>query len=314
MKAYVGVTDSDWYHFLAPRPHLTEINFWKPSADAKFSALTPGEVFFFKSHYPHNRIVGWGFFSDFIRLPASQAWEYFGEGNGAPSAEEMINSIRRYRERRKPSITADKDPEIGCIILNNPVFLKEDSALDPPADWAPPIVQGKTYTSTKPAHKHVLDSLFSGFQNLTVVTDFNKPWHYEGPTHGEPKPQKPRRGQGAFQARVLKSYAEQCAISSSTVRPTLQAAHILPVEHGGQQRTDNGILLRADLHILFDRGYLGVDTGYRVRVSPRLAFEFSNVDRLCDLDGRRLRIPERSADHPNPEYLEWHTSNVFQSS
>ena len=64
MRAYVGVTDNDWYHFLAARPEVAEVNFWQPSGGRELRVLAPGEPFFFKTHYPHNRVVGGGFFSD----------------------------------------------------------------------------------------------------------------------------------------------------------------------------------------------------------------------------------------------------------
>lgn len=73
VRAYVGVTDGEWYRFLAARPALREVNFWQPSGGRGFHALAPGEPFFFKTHYPHNRVVGGGFFSGSARLPMSEA-------------------------------------------------------------------------------------------------------------------------------------------------------------------------------------------------------------------------------------------------
>jgi putative restriction endonuclease len=54
----VGVTDNDWYRFLAARPEVAEVNFWQPSGGREFRILAPGEPFFVKTHYPHNRVVG----------------------------------------------------------------------------------------------------------------------------------------------------------------------------------------------------------------------------------------------------------------
>ena len=81
----MGVTDDNWYRFLADRPGVTEVNFWQPSGAREFRVLAPGEPFFFKTHYPHNRLVGGGFFSDSARLRVSEAWEFFGEANGVAS-------------------------------------------------------------------------------------------------------------------------------------------------------------------------------------------------------------------------------------
>ena len=58
VRAYVGVTDNNWYRFLADRPEVTEVNFWQPSGAREFRVLAPGEPFFFKTHYPDNRVVG----------------------------------------------------------------------------------------------------------------------------------------------------------------------------------------------------------------------------------------------------------------
>jgi putative restriction endonuclease len=65
MRGYVGVTDGDWYHFLADRPEVSsaEVNFWRPGGGRGFHALAQGEPFFFKTHAPHNRVVGGGFYS-----------------------------------------------------------------------------------------------------------------------------------------------------------------------------------------------------------------------------------------------------------
>jgi putative restriction endonuclease len=97
VKAYVGVTDGDWYRFLAAHPTLNEVNFWRPSGGRAFRVLTPGEPFFFKTHHPHNRVVGGGFFSGFAELRISEAWEFFGQANGTATLEEMRQRVGRYR-------------------------------------------------------------------------------------------------------------------------------------------------------------------------------------------------------------------------
>jgi hypothetical protein len=50
MRGYVGVTDNDWYTFLAGRPEITLVNFWRPGGGKEFRALAEGEYFFFKTH------------------------------------------------------------------------------------------------------------------------------------------------------------------------------------------------------------------------------------------------------------------------
>jgi putative restriction endonuclease len=53
MRGYVGVTDGDWYRFLADRPQdLGEVNFWRPGGGRGFRAVAEGEPFFFKTPCP----------------------------------------------------------------------------------------------------------------------------------------------------------------------------------------------------------------------------------------------------------------------
>ncbi len=94
----------------------------------------------------------------------------------------------------------------------------------------------------------------------------------------------------------------------------LQAAHIRPVASGGEHRLDNGVLLRSDVHTLFDRGYLGVDRNYRLMVSRRLRDDFSNGDQYYAIAGQVIGLPERPTDRPRSEFLEWHLDEVFKAS
>jgi putative restriction endonuclease len=60
MKAFVGVTDSDWFNFLSNQPGIDEVNFWQPGGRHLFKFLNPSEPFLFKLHHPYNFIVGGG--------------------------------------------------------------------------------------------------------------------------------------------------------------------------------------------------------------------------------------------------------------
>ncbi len=93
MRAFVAVTDKDWYQFLAGRPDLDEVNFWQPGGNRMFRTLKPGEPLLFKLHYPDNAIVGGGFFAHASLIEAGVAWDAFGEKNGAPSYPEMRRRI-----------------------------------------------------------------------------------------------------------------------------------------------------------------------------------------------------------------------------
>ena len=142
MKAYVGITDYEWFRLLASRPGRDEVNFWQPGGRRLFRTLEPGELFLFKLHAPRSAVVGGGFFAHSTLLPVSLAWEAFGEANGARSLDEMRARIEQYR--RTPA-RPHEDYSIGAILLEEPFFLPEDLWIPAPPDWHPNIVQGKSY-------------------------------------------------------------------------------------------------------------------------------------------------------------------------
>jgi putative restriction endonuclease len=312
VHAYVAVTDNEWYRFLASRPEVTEVNFWQPSGDHEFRVLAPGEPFFFKTHYPHNKVVGGGFFSDSVRLQVSEAWELFGEANGADSIEQMRARISHYR--RAP-IGSSEDPMIGCRFVRDVRFFPLDAIADPPPDFARNIVQGKGYDLADESVAGYFGLLLQLLLGGTVVElDFSQSWHRPGPVFGDPRLAPYRLGQRSFQAVVLDAYHRRCAISGTHIPPVLQAAHIRPVTKGGEHRLDNGLLLRSDVHTLFDRGYLAVNPEYRLLVSPRLREDFHNGDQFYARDGQVIELPGHRADRPNRDFLQWHLDEVFKAS
>ena len=314
MRAYVGVTDGDWFRFLASRG-LEEVNFWQPNGGRGFQALQPGELFLFKTHYGDracNQIVGGGYFLDHVVLTLREAWRFFGEGNGSSTIEDMAARIARYR--REP-IGFGEDPKIGCLILEGVRFFHEQEYLPAPPDWSGNIVQGKGYeTSALEEYFGAILSRLSG-QGVQLPEDESGPWHRPGPVYGVPTSTRRRVGQGGFQAVVLKAYGYHCAVTGDKIRPVLQAAHIRPLSKGGEHRIDNGLLLRSDVHTLFDDGYLGVDPTHRLHVSPRLRQEFGNGEEFYIRAGAGpVELPRRRVDQPNQEFLEWHMDEVFKAS
>jgi len=65
---------------------------------------------------------------------------------------------------------------------------------------------------------------------------------------------------------------------------------------------------------MFDGGYLGVDTTYRLRVSPRLRDEFGNGEQFYTRAGETIALPDRKVDRPHREFLEWHLDEIFKAS
>jgi putative restriction endonuclease len=124
-----------------------------------------------------------------------------------------------------------------------------------------------------------------------------------------------RLGQGAFRLLVTEAYEKRCAITGERTLPVLQASHIKPFALQGPNRVSNGLLLRSDLHILFDRGYLTLTPNLHVEVSKRIKEEFENGREYYAHPGRPLAVrPESPMDRPAAEFLRWHNDNVFEKN
>lgn len=313
-KGYIGLTDPDWYAFLSATRRVDEVNFWQPHGNRAFRALRPGEPFFFKLRAPQKAIAGFGFFERFESLPAWLAWECFGEMNGAPDFESMVERIVRLRGDDGPAARSGGF-QIGCIMITAPVFFTPDEWVMPPRDWAKSgIQQGKTYELNFGEGGRILEECVWRAQTA------GRYWNVE-PTslaaeesarYGSAVSVRPRLGQGLFSLAVRDAYAGACAVTGEHSGPVLEAAHIVPYGLGGEHRVDNGLLLRSDLHRLYDRGYVTVTADYTFKVGDSLREEFNNGRSYYGLNGLTITVPERALLKPNKELLDWHGHSVFK--
>ena len=147
VNLYIGITDYDWFRFLAAQPGVDEVNFWQPGGRTNFQALRSGELFLFKLHSPRNFIVGGGFYVRSDILPTSLVWEAFGTKNGAPSLPEMRKRIAFYRGQTEDP---REDYRIGCRVLAQPFFFPEDQWIPIPASFSLHIQQGRPSGFSKP--------------------------------------------------------------------------------------------------------------------------------------------------------------------
>jgi HNH endonuclease len=301
--AYVAVTDRDWYRFLRRRPELDELNFWQPGGQRLFKRLKPGEPFLFKLHYPENAIVGGGVFAHASILDSRLAWDAFGDKNGATSYEEMRRRIEKYRRQGGPHDQYD----IGCIILEVPFFFEERDWIPAPESFKSQTVQGKTYNLELPDGA----ALWQSVMDRLPGTHLGRVAEPVASVEWSERWVRQRLGQGSFRVLVTDTYQRRCAVTREKVLPVLEAAHIRPVTVGGTHRIENGLLLRSDLHTLFDCGYVTVDSEHRFRVSRRLKKDFDNGEHYFQLSGSKIWVPEDPQDCPSRELLEWHADSVF---
>lgn len=289
VRLIVAVTDGDWFDQLRQLQNLTEVNFWSPS-DSNFRALQSGELFLFKLHSPNNFIAGGGVFAHANSMPCSLAWEAFGQSNGATSLVQMKGRIAKYR-RVKPDDR--EDFIIGCRVLTQPFFLEQSQWLPVPKSFALNTVTFKTYSTDNLEGRKlwgaVQDRLSFGHEGMS---DTSQAPYGDAPRYGELVLVRPRLGQGAFRILVTDNYRRQCAVSGERTLPALDAAHIRPYAEGGPHEVSNGVLLRRDIHSLFDLGYVTISPDMKFEVSKKIKEEYENGRHYYALHGNSIQLPE----------------------
>lgn len=114
-----------------------------------------------------------------------------------------------------------------------------------------------------------------------------------------------RRGQTAFRAALLTAYEGRCAISGCETEAVLEAAHIFPYRGDTTNHVTNGLLLRADLHTLFDLGLFAIDDRGTVRLSEAL-----KEGSYAWLATAKIRWPAKADSRPSAEALLWHRTKA----
>jgi putative restriction endonuclease len=86
--------------------------------------------------------------------------------------------------------------------------------------------------------------------------------------------------------------------------PALDAAHIKPYAESGGHTVSSGILMRKDLHALFDKGYITINHSLEIEVSQRIKQEFENGRDYYRLHGSKIRIPIKAEYTPSKEFID----------
>jgi putative restriction endonuclease len=320
VRGVVWNTDYDWYSFLAANGPWAEVNFWLPSDTRHFRMLRPGEPFFFKLKKPHYAIAGFGLYARWEPLPDWLAWECFGPANGTPDFATMRARIRAYRSSNatEPRRDGADGAKIGCILLANPIFFPRDRWVRQPSDWAKFNLRGKGYDLATGEGNRIWSECRERARDLEfgdalVAMDSDEPVDPVAarPRYGAEQVIRPRLGQGIFRVAVTQAYEGACAVTTEHSLPVLEAAHIRPYADGGEHHLANGLLLRSDVHRLFDLGYVTVTPTGIFEVSRQLRDDYANGKVYYEMHGRPVRLPQRASDRPDPTLLDWHASERF---
>lgn len=243
----------------------------------------------------------------------SLAWSAFGPRNGAASHDEVWKRAARLRRGDPPWW---EDFTIGCILLSKPFFWPEELWIPQPEDFSPNIVRGKGYDLTAGIGRRLWDEVLQRLEATWIeASEGDKqpelPLELPG-GYTEGAPGRRRIGQGTFRIMVTDAYGRRCAVTEETALPVLDAAHIRPFSERPRHDLRNGLLLRSDIHRLFDSGYVTVTPDLRMEASTRLRDDFDDGKNYLKLHGSKVRAPEARDLRPDAEALRWHNENRFR--
>lgn len=172
-------------------------------------------------------------------------------------------------------------------------------------------MQGKSYDTTDPIGHRIWAQVQERL-GQTELSAMEQPLiGEECPAYGAEYLTRMRLGQGAFRVAVIEAYHRRCALTGEKTLPVLTAAHIKPYVESKSHQVSNGLLLRSDLHLLFDHGLITVTPEYRVEVSERIREQYSNGRIYYALQGQTIALPDVIRDRPERELLEWHNREIF---
>ena len=293
----ISPTDNNWFSNLRKEKVVDDINFWTPTPwNLKFNE---GDRWYFMLKSPIRKIGGGGYIKEYHNLTVEQAWNKYGVKNGFYSKGDFIKSLGKHKSKNSLDRNElEGSTIIGCIILRGAVFLNDDQYIDledyKEINFSPNIVKYKRFNDDK-------DFLLEGVLKGNI---YNNDSDFE-PLEPDTKKKKViseiirREGQSEFKAALVEIYSGQCCITGESTPELLEAAHIQPYLSSKSNHLQNGLLLRTDIHKLFDKNLLFIDRSYKVRISSYV----KSLD-YQHLNGRAISMPKNHEFYPSLSALE----------
>ncbi len=267
--------------------------FWQPTP-AQPGRVSLGDRWYFKQHQAPV-ILGYGHYLGWERISVASMFQRYGLATGYPSAEKLVTSLRRHN----PAFTLQS--EVGNVLLSSVVGFPEPKPL---ADLVPPIrdLDGPfRYVAEGIQHEKLRELGDIQSQGNFVLRD-------NAAAEVQAVARKRRNGQNAFRLALLRRYGAVCAFTGETLPEALEAAHIQPYVDALSNHIGNGLLLRSDMHSLFDAGILSLTDNFRILVSKRVLGKHGWLD---EMDGKAARLQSGNA-FPSLEALSFHRRVVFE--
>lgn len=293
----ISNTDETWFEYLKLNELNSFVNFWTPTP-WNVKTVKKGSRFYFMLKSPIRKIGGFGEFYEYKNLSVEKAWIEFGYRNGKNNKEEFISSIQKYIDKNSTKFGGKEIDvltyEIGCIVLNNCEYWDKDKYIDladSNINFPTTIVKYKCfdeYDYLKISSSETLEFQIVNEerQNLNKVLVNS------------------RKGQGTFKGKVLRAYDNKCCVTGETIPELLEAAHIQEYRSQSSNHIRNGLLLRVDIHRLYDNGLIYIDKDYIIHVSHKIT-----DTPYYQFNGKMISLPIDSYDYPSKEALELKKQN-----
>lgn len=146
------------------------------------------------------------------------------------------------------------------------------------------------------------DILYGQLLDAVEDTEFEEPTRYDEDHRVRiPASVVIRRGAAKFRRKLLMAYEGRCAVTGTSIPGLLEAAHISSYKGDHTDKVQNGLLLRSDVHTLFDLHLLTVLPDLTIRVAPD-----AMADPYDAYDGGRIAVPGRRSHRPDAGVLREH--------
>ena len=271
--------------------------FWQPTP-AYPEKLEFGDRWYF-CRRGSKQIDGYGTFAFWEKFTIREAWNNFGEDNGCESEDELLRLIV---EATPAEHEIDLNSEIGCVVLVEVAYFGKVIDLNK-VGLRPLNVRFEYLDDEDPIESFLL--------GLGVQGDVERGFRLcdEAEVKRSEKFLKDRTGQAAFRKTLREVYGDNCALSGSNPPVVLDAAHIQPYANDASNHVENGLLLRADLHRLFDAGVFYVDENLVTRFDENFIRENRNYFRYERVRLTFADIPDIRV-RPSKAALKYHRDNV----
>lgn len=229
-------------------------------------------------------ICGYGIYQGIEKMTIKEAWKKFGPNNGCDSYASFKDKLGVYNK------SIEDDKTIGAICLSDVVFFDDNNFIDLDlinVEWHNCIVKFKRYYNEDPI---ISCHQINNTENFRLIPKAPKKKKHSETTQ--------REGQSEFRQKVASAYCHKCCITGESCADLLEAAHIQGYISKESNHIQNGLLLRVDLHKMFDSGLLAIEENYRVIVSKIVTSEYYQ-----SFNGKPISLPCDKYNHPSTDAL-----------